>query len=62
MACIITMKDALVTQAVDEDFAGMSMQLNMAAAQGKTFVIMDDLDGGHVLINMNQILKIQEED
>jgi hypothetical protein len=34
----------------------------MAAAQGKTFVIMDDLDGGHVLINMNQILKIQEED
>jgi hypothetical protein len=62
MPCIITLKDALVTQTVDEDFAGMAMQLNLASASGKAFVVMDDVNGGHVLINMSQILKIEEED
>lgn len=60
MPCVVTMKDMLVQETVDEDFVQAMNQLNMASAKGMSFMTMDDMDGGHVMFNIGNILTIKE--
>ena len=60
MSCIITMKGGVDSNQVDEDFVTMTNTLNVASASGKTFAILEDMDGGHIMVNMDQILFAKE--
>jgi hypothetical protein len=60
MAIVVTMKDVLTQRELDEDYTQAMNQLNMASAQGKTFMSMDDMNGGHVMVNVPNILIIEE--
>lgn len=60
MSIVVTMKDVLTTRELDEDYMQAMNQLNMASAQGKAFMSMDDMNGGHVMLNIPNILMIEE--
>jgi hypothetical protein len=60
MAIVVTMKDVLTQRELDEDYVQAMNQLNMASAQGKAFMSMDDMNGGHVMFNIPNILIVEE--
>lgn len=62
MPVAVTMKDMMVTEVVDEDFAGALSALNQAGAKNLHFIVMEDMDGGHVMINIENILMLKELD
>ena len=47
---------------VDEDFTAVVHQLNLARAQGHGFVVMDDENGEHMVINATEIVTIKQEE
>lgn len=58
----VTMKDVMITETVDEDFTTALNALNNAGVQGKNFLVMDASDGGHVMLNISNILILKELD
>lgn len=60
MPVAITMKDVLEPVICDEDFAQTIQALNMAAAKSSAFMVLDDMEGGHVGINIPNINLITE--
>lgn len=60
MPCVIRLSDSLVEERVDEDMMSCMSALNMAFAKGMKFVVMDDMDGSHIIVNLSRILTIKE--
>lgn len=60
MAIQIKMKDSPEVEICDETFAGAMNAFNLALAKGNTFTSLDDMDGGHVMLNIPQILTVKE--
>jgi hypothetical protein len=56
----ITLQDSLEAQMVDEDFDTTLTKLNKAGASSHGFVRLDDVGGGDVLVNIENILMLQE--
>lgn len=62
MAIEIELKGKLEGVICDETFAGVLNALNLSIAKGNAFTALDDMKGGHVMINIPQILTIKELD
>lgn len=60
MAIAVQMKDSLTVEVLDEDYAATMNALNIAIAKGNTFTSLNDMEGGHVMVNIPQILTIKE--
>jgi hypothetical protein len=58
----VHLKDLLEPVVADEDFAGAINALNMSAAKGLQFMVMDDMDGGHIALAIPNINLITEVD
>lgn len=62
MAIAVQMKDSLTVEVLDETYTGAMNAFNMAIAKGNTFLSLDDNEGGHVMLNIPQILTVKELD
>lgn len=63
MPIAVHLKDLLEPVVADEDFAGAINALNMSAAKGLNFMVMDDMNGGHVAFsipNINLITEVED--
>jgi mannose/fructose-specific phosphotransferase system component IIA len=56
----VTMKDVMVTEVVDEDFHDALTTLNKAGNNRENFIVMSDMDGGNVMLNVANILMLKE--
>ena len=62
MPAAITMKDAMLTEMVDEDFDELLIAMNSATGKGMNFIVLDGEDGNRVMINMSNVLTIKQYD
>lgn len=62
MPIAVQLKDSLQIEEIDETFAGAMNAFNLSIAKGNTFVAMSDMQGGHVMLNIPQILTVKELD
>lgn len=59
---VVHMKGMIEPVQADEDFASAINALNMSAAQGKQFMVVDGLTGRHIGISIPNINTIEEPD
>lgn len=62
MPLIVYMRDMLEPQVIDQDFTETMQALNMAAAKGHQFLVMESPTGHHVGVNIPNINYFEEED
>lgn len=62
MPVAVTMKGLLEPVVLEDSFLEAANALNIAAAQGKEFIVTRDNDGKNVALAMHNILYIKEQD
>ena len=61
MSVVVTMKGALESVTIDEDYTATLHTFNLTAAQGKKFASTKTEDGDDLLINIDEVLTAREE-
>lgn len=56
----IKFQDSLDVEICDETFAGVMQAFNLSIAKGNSFISLEDMEGGHVMINIPNILTVKE--
>lgn len=56
------MKGLLEPISIEDDFGEAANALNIAAAQGKEFIVTRTVEGDHIALKMDNILTIIERD
>jgi hypothetical protein len=62
MTIVVIMKGALEPQEIDMDFPSALNALNLASASGKSFAVMEDMDGHNIAFQIKNIDTIKELD
>lgn len=60
MAVVITMKDVLVSEVVDEDYDDVMQTLRQTMGQGVGFLVLNDVQGDRISFNIANIMTVKE--